>query len=476
MKAIFIALIAGAVGCASVQPVSAADAVTYKEKVLWSFGNGTDGNGPVAGLVNVNGTLYGTTTNGGTFHGDGTAFSFVLATGAEKVLYSFGNGTDGARPESALIAVDGTLYGTTYYGGHSGGGTVFSLDPGTGAEKVLYSFCGQQNCADGEFPFTDLVDVKGTLYGTTWEGGGTGCGGSGCGTVFSLDPGTGAEKVLYSFCSQQSCANGAFPSDGALIRMNGMLYGTTYGGGVTGCGSFDCGTVFSINRKTGAEKVLYSFCQRRNCADGASPGGSLTAVNGTLYGTTAFGGSTGCGGIGCGTVFSLDPNTGAETVLYSFCQQQNCADGSELLAGLIDFKGALYGTSLGGGAHGWGTVFAVDPGTGVETVLHSFCSQQNCMDGAAPYYGSLIAVDGKLYGTTELGGAYNQEFGGDGTVFVLEKKRQVRVQTTRRFASRTLVRSDGYPNSPPLVVKFKRTNPAWPFLSRQGAKTPRNKI
>ena len=215
------------------------------------------------------------------------------------------------------------------------------------------------NCADGREPAASLIDVNGTLYGTTVQGGGnTGCGDDkGCGTVFSLDPNTGAETALYAFCSQPNCVDGAEPHAG-LVDVNGILYGATYhGGSNTNCYE-SCGTVFSVDPNTGAETVLYSFCSQANCADGANPLASLIDVNGTLYGTTLDGGGTGCGNGGCGTAFSLDPNTGAETVLYAFCNQQKCTDGNAP-TGLIDVNGKFYGTTTFGGAYGYGTVFVL---------------------------------------------------------------------------------------------------------------------
>src|SRR5206468_12745250 len=106
-----------------------------------------------------------------------------------------------ANPQSNLIDVKGTLYGTTT-GGDSGAGTVFALDLSTGTKKTLYTFCNRANCADGAAPIGGLLKLKDVLYGTTLWGGGTGCNGYGCGTLFSLDRNTGAEKVLYSFCNQ----------------------------------------------------------------------------------------------------------------------------------------------------------------------------------------------------------------------------------------------------------------------------------
>jgi|SRR5215469_12144001 len=333
----------------------------------------------------------------------------------EKVLYSFCGGQnceDGANPTAALIAVNGILYGTTDWGGRysnnaciGGCGTVFSLDPTTGTEKVLYSFCNQTNCADGANPAASLIDVKRRLYGTTLIGGANSvynvCD-TGCGTVFSVDPKTKAETVLHSFPAGVA---DAFGPRAGLLDVNGTLYGTTEYGG-NGCHGGGCGTVFSFDPGTGAEKVLYSFCSQQDCPDGNGPFASPIVVNGVLYGTTESGG-TGCGGGGCGTVFSFDPGTGTEKVLYAFCSQQNCTDGRAPLAGLIDENDALYGTTNSGGGtgcggNGCGTVFAVDLKSGTEKVLYSFCSLANCADGAFPSAG-LIDVNGTLYGTNRTG-------------------------------------------------------------------------
>jgi uncharacterized repeat protein (TIGR03803 family) len=124
---------------------------------------------PKAILIDVKCTLYGTTSYGGGTdftigYGCGTVFSFDPATGAEPVLHAFAGGTDRELPFSGLIDVKGTLYGTTDEGGASGFGTAFALDPATGAETVLHAFTGG---ADEEYPLAGLIDVKGTLYGTT---------------------------------------------------------------------------------------------------------------------------------------------------------------------------------------------------------------------------------------------------------------------------------------------------------------------
>jgi uncharacterized repeat protein (TIGR03803 family) len=321
------------------------DPKTGVETVLHSFGNGTDGTSPSADLINVSGTLYGTTHSGGT-NNLGTVFS-ISESGTETVLYSFGGNNDGANPYAGLINVSGTLYGTTKSGGAYGGGTVFSIDPKSGAETVLYSF---GNGTDGSSPFASLIDVSGTLYGTTETGGS-----DGSGTVFSIDPKTGAETVLHSFCQLTNCSDGAYPVAG-LIDVSGTLYGTTGNGGTN-----DAGTVFSIDPKTGAETVLHSF---GSGTDGSTPFASLIDVSGTLYGTTINGGTGTCTP-DCGTVFSIT-TSGTENVIYSF---QGGTDGDSPTAHLIDVGGILYGTTFFGGTGtsssceggGCGTMFSIKP-------------------------------------------------------------------------------------------------------------------
>jgi uncharacterized repeat protein (TIGR03803 family) len=131
-------------------------------------------------------------------------------------------------------------------------------------------------------------------------------------------------------------------------------------------------------------------------------------VKGELYGTTNHGGAGKSGAAKGGAVFSLDPDTSVETALYSSCSEEDCADGESPSAGVLDVNGTLYGTAIGGGAYDGGVVFALDPATGAETVIHSFGSGT---DGEEPEAG-LTDLKGTLYGTTVLGGAR-----GEGTVF-----------------------------------------------------------
>jgi len=167
-----------------------------------------------------------------------------------------------------------------------GGGVVFKLAP-DGTEAVLHRFCSQSGCADGEHPHAGLVlDTAGNLYGTTYYGGSNVYNG---GVVFKLAA-DGTETVLYNFCSQSGCTDGAEPVGGLVIDAAGTLYGTTSAGGASGGG-----VVFKL-APDGTETVLYNFCSQSGCADGAEPwAGLVTDTAGNLYGTTVGGGDYGGG-------------------------------------------------------------------------------------------------------------------------------------------------------------------------------------
>jgi uncharacterized repeat protein (TIGR03803 family) len=315
-------------------------------------------------------------------------------------LFSFDK-TDGGKPGAALVqGTDGNFYGTTNVGGAHNHGTVFKITPG-GTLTTLYNFCSQSGCTDGANPVGALVRAfSGEFFGVTWSGGANNLCFQGCGTVFSITP-SGTQTTLYSFCSQSNCADGGNPRAGLVQAANGNFYGTT-----GGSGAYFSGTVFEIT-PTGTLTTLYSFCSQSNCTDGALPyAGLVQAANGDLYGTTFGGGAN-----GSGTIFKITPS-GTLTTVYNFCSKSKCADGSDPHTGLIlATDGALYGTTYTGGNSNFGTVFKVSPG-GRLTTLYSFCSQNNCPDGRNPAAGLVQATDGNFYGTT-YGGVVNDY----GTIF-----------------------------------------------------------
>jgi uncharacterized repeat protein (TIGR03803 family) len=391
---------AAVLGCGLAMAATTALAQGGHYRLVYAF-SGTDGAYPIAGLSGVSGTLYGTTSEGGSHGNPGAVFSLNPKTGAEQVVYSFA-GPDGSDPAANLINLRGTLYGTTRFGGEQskcqklGCGVVFSLNPATGAERLEFAFKGS---AYGANPQAGLVGVGGTLYGTTSGGGSKNCP-NGCGLVFSLNPKTGTEKIIYLFQG----GNDGTQSYGNLTNVGGTLYGTTRQGGGSGCNNKGCGTIFSLDVTTGAEQVVHAF---QGGSDGATPLAGMIDVGGTLYGTTSSGGAS----LGSdGTVFSFNPATGVEKVLYAF-QGQN--DGNSPRASLTSFHGVLYGTTLDGGdGCGCGTVFSVNPATGAEAVLHAF---DGGTDGEFPE-ASLTNVGNTLYGTTGQGGTNCN----CGTVFALK--------------------------------------------------------
>jgi uncharacterized repeat protein (TIGR03803 family) len=254
---------------------------------------------------------------------------------------------------------------------------------------TLVSFDGT-NGSTSEFP--SLVQgANGDLYGTTTDGGA-----NSYGTVFKMTP-AGTLTTVLSFDG----SNGQNPADG-LAQANGSFYGTTQQGGAHGDG-----TVFKMT-SGGTLTTLFSF----DGVDGASPYGELAQANGNFYGTTYAGGAH-----SYGTVFKITPG-GTLTTLHSFAGGPS--DGASPWAGLTLAKnGNFYGTTVFGGAYGYGTFFTMTP-SGTLTTLYSFCilGALGCVDGAWPYAAPLQGTDGNFYGTTPSGGdlSCNPSYG-CGTVF-----------------------------------------------------------
>jgi uncharacterized repeat protein (TIGR03803 family) len=299
----------GGTDCGTVFELSPVGDGTWTETVLHSFGNGNDGRLPAAPLIfDANGNLYGTTVFGGaTYKKGGTAFELTPSTGGtwtETILHNFCSApacADGGEPSAGLIFdAAGTLYGTTTLGGshqlHCNGegcGVVFELTPGSNGkwkERTLHSFI----FSDGSNPGSSLIfDAAGNLYGKTSAGGP-----QSAGTIFELTRGNNGawkEKVL----NKVGGSNGSLVFDAA-----GNLYDA-----IGQSGKHPDGSVFELKpSKNGkwTQKVLFSF----NGQDGAGPGSSLIFDSaGNVYGVTGRGGASGsgCGGRGCGTVFEITP-------------------------------------------------------------------------------------------------------------------------------------------------------------------------
>jgi uncharacterized repeat protein (TIGR03803 family) len=216
--------------------------------------------------------------------------------------------------------------------------------------------------------------------------------------------------VLYNFGSH--AGDPANPSGIVAQGRDGNLYTTSpYGGAYRyGCGE-GCGAVFEVS-PSGQLRVLYSFCSQANCADGSLPYGGLTlGTDGNFYGTTTYGGLAGCEGVGCGTIFKIAPN-GSLTVLYSFT---GGADGYHPAPPPIQgTDGNFYGTAFSGGSgSGCGTVYRMTT-SGAFTTLFQFGGGNGCH----PVAPLVLGTDGDFYGTTGFGG----DRGGDGVIFKIAPK------------------------------------------------------
>jgi uncharacterized repeat protein (TIGR03803 family) len=342
-------------GCGTVFRLSPGP-VGYSESVLHAFASGVaDGATPTSGLVaDASGALFGTTEQGGS-NGVGTVFKLTPHSGvyAESVIHSFHRG-DGAGPEAGLLLdPSGNLYGTTTFGGTAGFGTAFEITPtATGyQETVLHSF-GGIGPGDGSFPQAALIsDSAGALYGTA-EGGGA----FNRGTVFKLTPTASgySESILYSFRGAKIGKDGADPIARLFMDATGRLFGTDLGGGF-----HDRGAVFALTPSSHGyrERILYRFAHLQ----GKRPAtGIIADANGTLYGTTEFGGQQGSCSRFCGTIFALTPShlRYVHNVVHFF----DGVDGENPAGALVpDGAGGFFGTTAVGGATGNGVVFRLGP-------------------------------------------------------------------------------------------------------------------
>jgi len=372
----------------------------WSETVLYSFGSRAgDTIEPDSTLaLTPGGTLFGTSMTGGA-NGTGTVFELAAPGGVwtEHVIHSFAGYPGyaaGASPLGVVASPTGVLYGTAEVGGANGAGLVFELAPPAAAGEawtytVLYNFTAQSG--DGYAPYgPPILSPNGTLFGTTIYGGTGPCAldptVTGCGTVFELSPpappgAAWSETVLYSFTGQDG--DGVNPVGSLVADSSGAIYGATQAGGASpNCPTSrsslpGCGTVFQLAPPQApggdwSEAVLYNFTGAPN--DGASPWAGIGAIgaNGAVYGTTLYGGNP-CKNrfqglpAGCGTVFEIAPPEipGApwtETILYAFSQVGRAfPSGANPWAPVVlGANGALYGVTAAGGPNGAnGTVFEI---------------------------------------------------------------------------------------------------------------------
>jgi uncharacterized repeat protein (TIGR03803 family) len=400
----------------------------------------SDGANPYARLIFSDNTLYGTAAYGGQW-GNGVVFRVNVDGAGFTNLHSFAaldhntyNNSDGVNPMAGLILLGNTLYGTTTKGGSSGNGTVFAVDTDGTSFTNLHSFTAvsfpQDNPHtnfDGANPHAGLIFSGNTLYGTAAYGGR-----SGSGTVFAICADGSGFTNLYSFSETSGFNHSGTNRDGAepyagLILIGNTLYGTTLYGGNSGSG-----TVFAVNTNGSDFTNLYSFTAKPGFDqfgtnnDGAEPYAGLIFTNNILYGTTQYGGSS-----GPGTTFAVNIDGTSFTNLHSFTAVSELgypptnSDGAISHADLVQSDNSLYGTTTGGGNSGNGTIFTINADGTSFTNVYTFTplmyylnSSNNSIiitnsDGASPAAGLILCGD-TLFGTTSHGGT-----NGAGTVFSL---------------------------------------------------------
>lgn len=340
--------------CGTIFKLTPRSSPPWQESVLYSFTCYGDGKNPYGGVTfDRNADLFGTTVsggNGGSCGSTGCGVAWELHGSAESVLHSFTGGGDGFGPGGGLV-IDrkGNLYGTTPDGGAHYSGVVYELSQHKGSwrERVIHAFNGGSEGGVGSLGRLLLhgtVAGTGALYGVTEIGGA-----HSAGTVYVLTH--KASKwlltTLYAFKGSPDCGS---PYGGLIADRHGNLYGTTYYGGANGLG---CVFKFALGNRYYKESVLYSF---KGGTDGSSPTSTLLlSGRGTLYGTTSMGG----GSCDCGTVFKLNLKTGAESVVHAFSGGR---DGAYPYYGLLRTShGHLLGTTVAGGTSNAGTIFEITP-------------------------------------------------------------------------------------------------------------------
>jgi uncharacterized repeat protein (TIGR03803 family) len=372
-------------GCGTVFELQAGSGGSWQEMVLHRFqeSGSSDGSAPDGDMIfDSAGNLYGSTISGGgateqcssgAGAGCGIVFELTPAQGewTETVLYRFQINSGGAGPNGGLkFGKAGNLYGTAVAGDNCcgdifgwGAGAAFELIPGSGewTENVLYTFCSQSNCSDGNAPYAGLIwGAGGALYGTTAYGGSNSFPCQrlfGCGTVFQLAESGGQwkENVIYTFTGRDV---GAQPSAALTADSAGNLYGTT-----SVNGPFGFGTVFKLTRGEHGRwnyAVLYGF--RTGSFYGSFATRPVFDKTGNLYGTIWTKGYGNCEGLSCGLVYKLAPQPHGKwkySVVYTFSGGTDGGfPGAELL---LDDKGNLYGSTEIGGTAGYGVVFEITP-------------------------------------------------------------------------------------------------------------------
>ncbi|MCH2230957.1 MAG: HYR domain-containing protein [Crocinitomicaceae bacterium] len=331
------------------------------------------------GLSFAQPVLTGATVNQGT-NNQGSIFTYDVTSSLVSELHAFDGAPTGASQYGTLLeATDGLLYGSTYFGGTSGYGVLYSMDPATNIVTKLHDFLGG---ADGGHSQENLLQVGNEVFGYSIAGGTFGDG-----TIYKYNIVSGVFSVVHSF---NSGVDGNPTWNPLVLGSDGLIYGANRNGGSAGFG-----TIWSLDPSTSVFSVEYVFS---GGALGGIPNNAfLQHSNGLFYGIAQSGGAN-----GFGVLYSFNPLTSTYTAVYD--RQAPGIDGSLSYSHMTEASnGLIYGTTDAGGPNGGGAIFKFDPSTNIYNVTFSF----NGANGINNYAWLKEASDGFLYASTLGGGANN---------------------------------------------------------------------
>jgi len=390
--------------CLVLAPLAPAQTTATESVLFYSSSAGPSGN-----IIQASdGNIYGVSKDRNSIvRYTPVAAGFVASPSVATIHTETGTNGDTGTYSSVIEGTDGNFYGTSSNGGVNSYGSIFKVTS-AGVFTTLYSFCSQSLCADGQYPQPLVQGTDGNFYGTASNGGNQSSNGS-SGTIFRISP-AGAFSLLYSFCAAGgACVGGSEPSSGLVQANDGNFYGITTSGGAhtitIGGASFGAGVLYQLS-PSDKEKVVYNFCSQGSCADGAFPTGQLVAATDSLFGLVSYvpEGTTSSEQ----AMFSVSISDSAfgdyqQPLLYcnigTSCGSDPDNYGNPQTPFFTAGEGDLFvAYGYGGVNEGLGTASGALASLD-GTYSYSFCALPNCADGSEPSGAAIQANDGSFYGT-----------------------------------------------------------------------------
>ena len=358
--------------------------------IIHSFEDATvanDGFNPSSLMQTSDGTLWGTTSQGGTSYPSTGAIFKISPQGVYSIVYAFQDGNDGAGPNGLVQGTDGNFYGTSYSGGYNnGGGGVFWMMTPQGVLTPTYTF-QENNITDGSGPGGSLVEgTDGNFYGTTISGSGIALAG---GTIYKMTP-AGVRTIIQGYAISTG-----IPVGGLKEASDGNMYGMTMSGGL-----YSDGTIYKVASQS-TVSVIYNF-GTNSTLDGADPVGNvILGSDGNLYGATSETYTNGGKG-GTGLVFQVTTQ-GQMSVIHQFTVG-TLHDGNQPTTGLVQGPdGNLYGTTYYGNQLNCGIVYEeAITASAPPPVITGLLSRSATVGTAFPKYQIIASNSPQSYAATGL--------------------------------------------------------------------------